>query len=232
MAHIQTYCVTANMKAIKDKEAAHSRLLEARELLMSKGLIHSDTDLAKATGKYLQDISDALRGVERKITMGLLTRIADAFPDIINRDYLLHGEGDIQLPDPDTRPHIDTVTVAAGRGTPILQSIQELQLDRHPYIPFVHRDYDFTIEVKGDSMEPELHEGDIVACYRISPADIRPDTIYVFDTAQGPFIKQANINRRKQRYELLSLNEDYDPIYITQDEIYNIFRVVAVIRTY
>ena len=127
-----------------DREQLSKRLNEAYQLLLDKGGIHSKTDLAKAVNKDRAAISNALANKGRVMTEGLMNRVADAFPDILNREYLINGTGSIALPDKKSRPHIADMQAAAG----FLDGISEPQYATNRELAQMVPDYDFTIRNK------------------------------------------------------------------------------------
>lgn len=217
------------MKAIKDKEGAHRRLLEARELLMKKGLFHTDTEFALKIGERQGHLSSAINGDPKWIIPKIFNAIADAFPETVNREYLLEGTGTLQLPDPSMRPHLP-IDIAAGRTDTAISSALETEAEAVPPIPFVSP-YDFTMTVTGDSMEPALSHGDIIACRWLEPSALpKPGIIYAFDTTEGALVKTATL--RSRTFTLHSLNPDYPPVRLNASQVRRVARVVASIRSF
>lgn len=215
------------MKSIKDKNGAFRRLCEVKELLMEKGKFHSTTEFATIIGEKQPNLSAALSGDHKRLTRGLLTKIADAFPTVINRQYLLEGIGNLELRDPALRPHIPATVAAGSTHVPLTVSPDEADYyDPIPHLPA----YDFTITVWGDSMEPALSHGDILAC-SWEPRNFTPNprNIYIFDTDEGQFVKRARLERG--RLTLRSDNPDYPDIRLHPSQVYRAARVVGLLRT-
>ncbi len=78
-----------------DRKLLNSRLQEAYKLLLYKGCITSKSDLARAIGMNINNLTSAFTACGRTMTQGLLRRIADAFPDVISREYMETGEGSV-----------------------------------------------------------------------------------------------------------------------------------------
>lgn len=217
-----------DMKRITDKDAAHRRLLQARELLMRKGLIHTDTEFADRSQLTRSHLSAALNGDHKWIIPKIFKAIASTFPDIISEEYLLEGIGQIERPDPSLRPHIP-VQVAAGRVDVAIESA--MNADMMPQIPFI-ASYDFTIPVIGASMEPLISEGDILACLWCEEGTVpHPGTLYVFDTTEGILVKQA-IVKSHSIVVLHSLNPAYDDIPLHPRQIKRMARVIASLKKF
>lgn len=159
------------------------------------------------------------------MTLGLLERVADTFPDILNRDYLLTGQGDVAAPDRSMRPHFEA-TARAGFMTGL--SNPEAGSLRHRYddIP----DYDFTITAEGDSMMPEIKSGDILFCRHSRDRANPPiSKVCVLDGKDGAVVKVIR-TADSDTVTLHSLNPDYKDYTVPLADILGIAEVVALIR--
>lgn len=133
----------------------------------------------------------------------------------------------IDWPEVETRPRIP-YTAAAGSLTNAMEGITASQCERMPRIT-IFPDYDFTIILKGDSMEPKYEGGDEVACKRIDNTSfIQWGKPHVLDTAQGIIIKRIYENGDKIR--CVSYNPEYPDFSIDKSEIYSISLVVGLVR--
>ena len=209
-----------------DRPLLAKRLQESFDLLFNRGVVHTITDFAKALGKSQGDISNALAARGRVMTMGLLERVADTFSEYLNKDYLLTGEGRLEKPGREMRPHFHA-KAAAGFINGIAEG--EYGDDMHPVIPFL-RDYDFTIGVEGESMLPDYKDGDILAC-RISHDRHNPPIgkVCVIDSKDGAAVKQiASIN--ESNIVCHSLNPDYQDFEVEFSNINQIAVVVGAVR--
>lgn len=154
-----------------------------------------------------------------------------------NINWLLNGEGDMAtnskisspLLSDKTRPRIP-LDAAAGALSLMSQDISEAECEKRPLIP-CFPDYDFTIMVKGNSMEPEFHSGDELACRFIDkPSFIQWGRPHVLDTYQGVVLKR--IYDRRNSILCKSDNKDYEDFEIPKEEILRIALVVGSIRLY
>lgn len=126
-----------------------------------------------------------------------------------------------------TRPRIP-YTAAAGSLTSAVEGITSDQCEHIPRIN-IFPEYDFTIIIKGDSMEPKYEGGDEVACKRIdSTSFIQWGKVHVLDTAQGILIKRTYEDGEKIR--CVSYNPEYPDFSIDKDEIYSMSLVVGLVR--
>lgn len=203
----------------------HARLLKAFDYLKNKGIIHTQTQLAEKIGKTQQSVNAAFKDTPKRCTLGLMKAIADAFPNILNRDYLLTGEGDVAAPDPNRRPHY-RAQAAAG----FMDGLADGEAgDLRPLIPDVP-DYDFTIEARGDSMLPEIQSGDILLCRRaIDRANPPLDRICVIDSTDGAAVKLIT-GADEDSLFLHSLNPDYPDYSLDLSSLLGVAPVVALLR--
>lgn len=129
--------------------------------------------------------------------------------------------------DQGTRPRIP-YTAAAGSLTNAVEGITADQCEQVPRIE-IFPDYDFTIIIKGDSMEPKYEGGDEVACKRIdSTSFIQWGKVHVLDTAQGILIKRTYEDGEKIR--CVSYNAEYPDFSIDKSDIYSMSLVVGLVR--
>lgn len=169
-----------------------------------------------------------------------LNNITSYYPDI-NIDWLITGKGSMlkseisnmlaespmEYGKKQTRPRIP-YTAAAGSLTSTVEGITANQCEQIPRIN-AFPDYDFTIILKGDSMEPKYEGGDEVACKRIdSTSFIQWGKVHVLDTAQGIIIKRIYEDGEKIR--CASYNTEYPDFSILKEEIFSMSLVVGLIR--
>ncbi|MDE5820914.1 MAG: hypothetical protein K2H63_00300 [Paramuribaculum sp.] len=91
---------------------------------------------------------------------------------------------------------------------------------------------DFVIPVSGDSMEPNYHSGDYVACQNVTINDIffQWGKVYVIDTNQGVLLKKVKKASDPANILLVSENPDYDPITMPRENVYHIALVKGLVR--
>lgn len=211
-----------------DRELLRIRLVTAYECLRDKGVIHSKSDLARAISVRVNNLNDAfgLRG--NYMNESLLTRVADTFPDILNRDYLLNGNGEVAAPDRTMKPHFEA-TARAGFMTGLSEA--ETDAPMHPRNPDMS-DYDFTIRAQGDSMLPKIESGDILYCRRATDRQNPPiGKVCVLDTKEGPVVKVI-ARADDERVLLHSYNPEYKDYDIADDLINGVAPVVGLSRVF
>lgn len=127
----------------------------------------------------------------------------------------------------ETRPRIP-FEAAAGSLSLITQSVTMSQCDQLPVIPRLPK-YDFTIIVKGDSMEPEFKSGDELACRMLRESSyIQWGRPYVVDSIDGVVLKR--IHDAGDKILCTSDNPRYGEFVIPKTEINHLAIVVGIIR--
>ncbi len=127
----------------------------------------------------------------------------------------------------ETRPRIPFDAVA-GSLSAAVSSVSKYDCELVPVIPTFPR-YDFTIVTRGDSMLPDFHSGDELACTFVKESSfIQWGRTHVLDTTQGVVLKK--IFDRKHNILCRSINSDYPDFEVPKDEIYHIAIVVGLIR--
>lgn len=208
-------------------DSLHQRLLKSFEYLKDMGAVHTVTQFADVIKKPRPNIANAMRGDPKRCTTGLMKTIADAFPDVLNRDYLLAGEGDVAAPDKSLKPHFEA---KASAGFMDGMSEGEVGVMRPP-IPGMP-DYDFTIEVNGDSMLPRIESGDVLLCRTSDDRLNLPiGKICVIDSIDGAAVKVI-VASDDECITLHSLNPDYDDYKVGHTSIGGIAKVVGLIRRF
>ena len=156
----------------------------------------------------------------------LFGNVCAAYP-FISMDWLRDGKGEmLKIPDSDTRPHIDLY--AAGGGNEVLDGVTLSQCEQVPVVPMLPR-YDFTMRVTGESMQPQIRPGDVVACMRIDePTFLQWGRVHVLSTTQGIVIKK--IFDADGGIRCVSFNADYPDFIIPKQDIYSYNLVVGLIR--
>ena len=157
-----------------------------------------------------------------------LTKILNAAPDL-DEKWLLTGEGSMIKGTsnpvsadkaPEMRPHYLSLA-NAGTLTEEINAGSEMQ----PVITQMPQ-YDYTIEIHGDSMSPAYNSGDIVACRNVTHSNFHQwGQIHVLSTSQGNMIKR--IYEKGEDIECRSDNANYPPFTIPKEEIYSIGLVVG-----
>lgn len=133
--------------------------------------------------------ASALISGGRQLSQGMLARILEKFPTL-NKDWLINGNGAMlnTTNARELRPHYPA-SVSAGFLGGLSDAVMESDVEMRPLIPGL-KDYDFTVDVSGESMTPTFLDKDIIACRKLgSWSDIEPWKQYVIDTRNGAVVK-------------------------------------------
>lgn len=209
------------------------RLNNAYNHLLSKGVVHTKSGFAKMLGVAPSQITDAFRDRNRRLTIGMMQRIAESYPRYINREYMLTGEGSVDAESMEesmfnkARPHITDTSVAAGFMSGIAEN-GNVTSEVCTTVP----KYDFSINVSGDSMTPEICPGDTVFCRIVTNRyeDVK-GKICVIDSSEGGLVKVIK-NDEGDSLVLHSFNPQFPDYEISKSDIYQIARVVGISRQY
>lgn len=95
----------------------------------------------------------------------------------------------------------------------------------NPLIP----DYDCTIIIRGDSMEPTYQSGDEIALRDVTKTGfIQWGAPHVMDTTQGIVLKRLYDDPKG--IKCVSDNKMYEPFVVPKSEVYHIYRIVGFVR--
>lgn len=176
--------------------------------------------------------SGYLNSMRKSFGMDKLNNVLSAFPDL-SRDWLLYGEGEMlrqaavasPMEHEDTRPRIP-VSAAAGALSGFAAAVQASDCERVPVIK-AFPEYDYTMLIKGDSMEPKFEGGDEVAIKRVS-STIEWGKTYVLDTRDGAVIKR--LYDVGDKFRCVSYNKEYPDFTVDKSEVFGVYKVVGLIR--
>ena len=177
----------------------------------------------------------------KAMTSANIEKILLAYPDL-NPNWLLTGKGEMINHEShadksdcvisnhiETRPRIP-FEAAAGALSLATQSITESQCERFPLIPGFAK-YDFTIIVRGDSMEPEFRSGDELACQMLRERGyIQWGRPYIIDSVDGVVLKR--IHDAGDEILCTSDNPRYGDFKIPKNEINHLALIVGMIRKF
>ncbi|UKK61068.1 XRE family transcriptional regulator [Prevotella communis] len=185
-----------------------------KALLTSRNL--NQKGLAKMVGFSDSMISEMLSG--KKNVMPLAEKVADVFD--VSLDWLCGN-----VSEKDTRPRILTYACA---GT-LSEAIEEYS-EPMPVIAQMPR-YDFTIMVRGDSMEPEFRSGDEIACLKVNEkAFVQWGKPHVLFTSQGIVVKR--LYEGENGFRCVSDNKQYPEFFVPGEDVYSVSLVVGLVRVF
>lgn len=232
-----------------NRDELHKRLLEAFELLRSLGLIHTQSDLCEPMGMNPQNLNAAFQNRGRVLTSNKLGKLADAYPDVLNREYMIDGIGQIKrlsnikvettetISKEKTIPFYDAETTGGYEGQ-VSDSNTATQLVGYiqPGGWFDGRET-AAIRHVGDSMI-EYPNGCILAVREVTERHLLvPGKNYVVETSEYRVTKRVQRGSSPKSIALYSTNKEkyedgrlvYEPFEVEFSDIRRIFSVLGYI---
>ena len=215
------------------------RLNKAFDYLRFKGIIGTQKDVAVAMNSTQPNVSSALKGDEKVLTDNFLVRFSSAYKDI-SSSWLLSGEGEMLLEEKENKPKLPPSN--PQEGIPLIPAhalagyyLRFQDIDPSEFTHFnipTFRGAEFLFSVRGDSMMPKYHSGDLLACKKVPLDDIffQWGQTYLLDTAQGALIKRVEQADEEGSILLVSDNPKYKPFSIPIAEIDYVAIIVGLIR--
>ena len=222
--------------------------------LKEEGKIKSKSDIAVHLGTYNHVINSILKG-KRNITLEQMNKLIEMYG--VNANFLFGGsnqmfEGQESLHIPlveklfEGRKNITLMTAQAMAGTaisqdPNYQDEHERDANEEEFekfsIPGLNGELT-AIEISGDSMLPNITNGDIVICEQVESGpfgSIKDNSVYVVVTADSVVAKRVqNIKQGNQTtgLRLISDNKIYPPYEVDSQEVLALYRVKHRITNY
>ena len=174
-----------------------------------------------------------IASMRKSMPLDKVEKLTEIFPQI-NRDWLLHGEGEMyrDLGDDSINPHrLDRNMVPlvpslaqAGSFDQYAEGVAARDC-RKIYCPYSGAE--IAIVVRGDSMEPEIHSGTILFLEKINDKAFIPwGKPLVLDTQNGSLVKMLYPSSKSDdNLEARSYNKDYPPFEVPKESIYSIYRI-------
>lgn len=172
-----------------------------------------------------------LASKSQSVNSDAIEKILNKYPNL-NLDWLFTGNGNMFL-DAESSAPIKMLPripydAAAGCLTDAVDGVTALQCEQLPVVQAFPK-YDFTIRITGDSMMPNFHPGDEVACLRVNEARfLQWGRVYVLDTEQGIVIKRIYDNGDSIR--CASYNPEYPEFNVPKEDIRSYNLVVGALR--
>ena len=186
--------------------------------------MHKLRELREAKGLYQKDVAAAI-GVDRTTyvkyergtsepSYNILSKLAEYFN--VSVDYLLGRQATMDSPTPSV-PGSKWIPVlgAVAAGVPI-EAIEDIE-DYEEISPEMAASGDyFALRIKGDSMEPRIHTGDVVIVRRQSDCETGDMAVVLVNG------DEATVKRIKKRPEGLMLipnNPAYEPMFYSAEDV-------------
>lgn len=213
------------------------RFQKSFDHLKSKGLVHTQKELAEKLNSSPPNISRALKGDEEYLTDNLMIRLNESFNNIFNLDWLLTGEGEMLANNTkEIFNHSDTcnshivpllpLSAIGGSLNDFTMSVRKFECEQ---IVSPIEGVDFGITVSGESMSPEYPSGSKVLIQKINEkAFIDWGRAYVLDTCNGVVIKKLfpTDDKDPSKVKCVSVNPAYPPFEVSLKDVYGVYRVL------
>ncbi len=212
------------------------------EYLKENGKIKSKSDIAAKLGTYNHIVNSILKG-KRNITLDQMNKLIETYH--INANFLfgysnqiLEDGSDISYAISDQNNYdknitfVDNLAMAGNAVEAEYSKDENLPKFYIPNIPGLDRSGLIAIEISGDSMLPNITNGDLVICERIehdamSGSGIRDNSIYIVvtDTVVAKRVQKVKENNQIIKLRLISDNTIYPPYEVEIEEVKQIYRV-------
>lgn len=163
------------------------------------------------------------------VSMELLYSMLDAFPEI-SPLWLLLGEGDMLQANVEVHkvPYYNNLPVSAGFKD-VLDCGRETPSS---YISLPLRGADFFFPVSGNSMEPEINDGDIVGVKRVERSEgIVHGDVYMIVTNDNRMIKRCYHDNNDPML-IWCVSPNYPSFPIHKNDVCALFKVVNRIESF
>lgn len=179
-----------------------------------------------------------LASMRRSMPEEKVERLTQLYPRL-SRDWLLYGEGDMyreEIKQKGLDPYkfhrhlVPLVPTQAAAGS-LAQYADGVKPEDCMRVYSPRREATLAIVVKGDSMEPEIHDGSMLFLQRINDKFFIPwGTPLVLDTENGSIVKMLFPSPKGEDYvEARSYNKDYPPYQVPTDSILGVYKIVCIL---
>lgn len=176
-----------------------------------------------------------IASIRKSIPEEKIEKLTKIFPQL-SRDWLIYGEGEMyrDLSDSGVDPHklhrhmVPLIPAYAQAGSFPMYAEGVLEDDcERIYAPV--NNVTCAIKVRGDSMEPRIHNGTVLFLERINDRAFIPwGNPLVLDTENGSLVKMLYPSEKGEEFiEARSYNKDYPPFLIPLQSIHGIYRIVC-----
>lgn len=165
-----------------------------------------------------------------------IEKLTKVFPQI-NRDWLLYGEGEMyreDLAEKGIEPyrlhrHMVPLVPSQARAGSLEMYAQGIKKEDCVPIYSPYSNAQIAIRVRGDSMEPKIHDGVILFLEKINEKAFIPwGSPLVLDTENGSVVKLLYPSEKGEDFlQAKSYNPNYPPFIIPTESIHGIYRIVG-----
>ena len=179
----------------------------------------TQADLAEQLGMAKSAVSEMLSGKRNP------TSLAERIAEVYEVDKALFIVDSLQNEKENTKPRLP-VTAAAGHLSEYVEGVMRHQCEEIPIVR-VFPSYDFTMIIRGNSMEPKYEGGDEIALRKANIIEWGKE--YVLDTEDGAIFKR--IYDEGDNIRCVSYNsEEYPDFLVPKSSIYGFYKQVGLLR--
>ncbi|MGI6243787.1 MAG: XRE family transcriptional regulator [Prevotella sp.] len=163
-----------------------------------------------------------------------INAVIATFPNL-NKDWLLTGTGPMIITEDtpvdengkpvETRPRLPMTVVAGG----LIGFADSAMLSDCEQVPIIRAfpDYDCTMIVQGNSMEPKFEGGDEIAMRKVHDF-IEWGKAHVLDTRDGAVLKR--LYDAGDSFRCVSFNPEYPDFEVSKADVGAVYKIVGLIR--
>jgi len=211
------------------------------DYLMENGKIKSKSDIANHLDTYNHIINSILKG-KRNITLKQMNLLIDIFG--INANFLFGSSNQMLTDDEatfdigeshsDQRKNITLMPKAAMAGDTIDSGHPEYEEFKKFSIPTLENDGELiAVEISGDSMMPNITNGDIVICEPVERgfdnglSNIKNNSVYIVvsNSVVAKRVQTIRENNQIVQLRLISDNDTYPPYTLDVEEVQKLYKV-------
>ncbi len=226
------------------------RFVECLDILKSKGVIRSYRQFAERLGVHAQSLQ-SVRNLKRNVTIDMIAKAVESYG--LNPMYLYTGKGEIFLTDAENNCKVVTVYLDEKGEENIvhipnkaqagyLNAADKMQLegDCIQYtLPGMQNRFGTyrSFEVAGDSMNPNIVEGDVVICQYVEPnlwhKIIKNHHVYIVITDEDIVLKRLMLDEEHtDTIQLISDNKNMEPYTLQFHQIKELWYVEKLIHRF
>lgn len=208
------------------------RFQKAYNYLRSRGIIHTQEEVANRMQSTASNVSKAMKGVENVLTDNFLRRFNEAFGSVFNLQWLILGEGDM-LKEPDESEQFSMIRYwvdidATGGGIELFNDRDTKRFIDISIPEF--KDCTDAVNLYGDSMSPLYKNGQIIILKQWTESFIDYGNVYLIITRKGNrMVKYLRQGSDSAHVLCVSENKDYDSFEIDKEDILRLFIVKGAI---
>lgn len=234
---------------MQTKDELKRTLVDVYDRLLAAGVIRTKKDFAELLNVDYSNLTQAMKGNDRFLTDSLVSKAVSMMntyqgPVSISHSNVANGNNNIQVlggsqaPDDQSQGSSMVPVIPTNLYKENDVNILEFINDEDNVVPlspavqqFPKTDLFYTVQTM--AMYPHLHQGDILALKAVKrETPIVNGELYAVDTIDLGILVRFTYDRGDQ-IELRGSEDEqrFEPFFVKKQDVYNIFRVVGLVRT-